>query len=918
MDEPAGIPDAYRSTAPILDVLWAEPWSPGEDELAAVEAGVVGTLDGLPGDLADVSAPDGWSGPGAAAAADLQDLIFLLLGVGSLAAGPVVPRLFHALDRWRTEPYGNDMVTFVARHIAFRPPDSRLFRAAGWHRDRRAEAVDLLVAECRALAGIRPLAARASALARLASDQREAPATNARRLDSADVAREWALAAPPETLALVPELYGMAGYIEWCLRRLDDLSAVAAGALEEPVDDVDLEVAVQVKRLGFDHVPALLDAALERVEGGRRARVAALLPTVDPSTFGARDILQLGQAGRLLLRGRLDVGRALVDARCRLSVAFALAASAQYVWSVADNMTWVADRLAEQVRALVVYPRPQAAVTVAHPEPPPVDAAAQGQASAPAALADPFAGLVGQPELVGALRACVQIARRAPGPRGPHLLITGPEGTGQRAAARVYSRALADVAVGSGALHVATATDLVGPATWQLNPLVKVADAFDKAGNGVLLVEGLDRLVVADGGTEALEEIRRRLSESNCATTFVATSAREGAGALAAANPDLVRRLRTATTAELDAAGLVELFVAMARSQGFDVDDEGRAAAAEVLGAAKPAGTFRNARIAEALLERALAEHAGGPDGEAVLRAADIRSGGLPTLARGSAPAVGDVMAEIDALIGLVDVKAELKRMIAEAALAGPRSRAGLRLANPTRHMVFTGNPGTAKTTIARLLARAMAAHGLLATGQLVEATRADLIARYIGQTAPRVAAVVQRAVGGVLFIDEAYSLVQGAGNDYGYEAVATLLKLMEDHRDELVVIVAGYPREMASFLDTNPGFASRFARTLAFPDYSADELRAIFDLFCRQAGVIVAPSTLAQVTTHLAQVPRDGSFANGRTVRNLFERLLAAQAARLHAVEQPADDDLRTVTEADVASSLDVAAADAQYPGYV
>src|SRR5205085_388517 len=168
-----------------------------------------------------------------------------------------------------------------------------------------------------------------------------------------------------------------------------------------------------------------------------------------------------------------------------------------------------------------------------------------------------------------------------------------------------------------------------------------------------------------------------------------------------------------------------------------------------------------------------------------------------------------------DQLIGLADVKAELRRMIAEAALAGPRSRAGLRLPSPTRHMVFTGNPGTAKTTIARLLAQAMAAHGLLATGQPVDATRADLVP------------------------------------------------------------------------------------TLTFPDYDADELAAIFDLFCRRAGVLVAVGARDQVSVHLARLPHDRSFANGRTVRNLFERLLAAQAARLHAVARPTDDDLRTLTEA-------------------
>jgi hypothetical protein len=474
------------------------------------------------------------------------------------------------------------------------------------------------------------------------------------------------------------------------------------------------------------------------------------------------------------------------------------------------------------------------------------------------------------------------------------------------------------VGVGSGAIRLVTATDLVGAATWQLNPLVRVTEAFDTAGNGVLFVENLDRLVIDDGGSAALEEIRRRLSDGGCAVTLVATSTAGGAGSIAAANPDLARRFRTARTTDLGAAALCRLFVHLAAGQGFEVDADGLAAAAELLGSAKPAGGFRNARIAEALLDRALSEHARRSGGGSLLDVADIRAGGIPKLSSGSAPAAADVMGELEQLIGLAEVKAELTRMIAEATLAGPRSRAGLHVPSPTRHMVFTGNPGTAKTTIARLLARAMAANGLLATGQLVEVTRADLVARYIGQTAPRVAAQVERAIGGVLFIDEAYSLVQGYESDYGHEAVATLLKLMEDHRDELVVIVAGYPREMASFLDTNPGFASRFARTLAFPDYEGAELVAIFDLFCRRSGAVVEPAARDRVGEHLGSLPRDRSFANGRTVRNVFERLLAAQAGRLHGVREPTDAELRTVTEADVAASLEVRAADAHVAGYI
>jgi AAA+ superfamily predicted ATPase len=782
-----------------------------------------------------------------------------------------------------------------------------VFRALSHIPRGRLVAIDLFVAQCLAWATVPPLGAKADALARLAEEQKFAPQAGDPSVTSGDLARLWAAAAETATLELVPELYGIAGYIEWCLRRLDQLTLTAAGVLGEPVDEVDVEVAAQVRRLGFDAIPPMLEAALERTRPGRAASVAGHLG----DAFSGRDVLQLGQAGRLLLRGRLDVARALIDTRSRLSIAFGLPASAANEWLVADGMQWVADRLRDQARSLVVYPRPPEVPVP--PVPPPAD----GQAPA-APASDPLADLEGQPERVEELRACVQIARHNHRPRGPHVLLAGPPGTGQRPAARAYARALAAAGVGSGAVHAVTATELVGPATWQLNPLVKVADAFDRAGAGVLLLEGLDRLTLADAGQEALEAIRRQLSDSRSPVTLVATAGPEGTGPLAAANADLVRRFRVARTVDLDSAGLTDLFVRLATRAGVEVDDEGRAAAREVLGSAKPSGAFRNARIAEAVLERALAERARRPQPGPLLEADDIRRGGLPKLATGSAPAAEDVMAELDDLIGLHDVKAELRRMIAEAALAGPRSRAGLRLASPTRHMVFMGNPGTAKTTIARLLSQAMAAYGLLATGQLVEVTRADLVARYIGQTAPRVQAVVERAIGGVLFIDEAYSLVQGASSDYGYEAVAMLLKLMEDHRDELVVIVAGYPNEMASFLDSNPGFASRFARTLSFPDYDAGELLDIFDLFTRRAGAIVEPAARDQVAKYLKALPRDRSFANGRTVRNLFERLLAAQAARLHGGARATDEELRTLVEADVRASLAVSSSDAQYPGYV
>lgn len=492
-----------------------------------------------------------------------------------------------------------------------------------------------------------------------------------------------------------------------------------------------------------------------------------------------------------------------------------------------------------------------------------------------------------------------------------HLVFTGNPGTGKTTVARIIAKIYKDLGILSkGQLVEVDRSGLVAGYVGQT--AIKTQEIIQKAIGGVLFIDEAYTLATGDGqdfGQESIDTLLKAMEEYRNDLVVIVAGYDDLMERFINSNPGLKSRFsRYIHFANYNGSELYEIFRLLCTNSKYVLEEN-------VLEPLKKffqnmsentSKNFGNARDVRNYFETVLANQANRLSYEKDVKSDDLVRFRIDDFdfIDGKDDSIEKALEDLNKLIGLDSVKKEINDLIKLVENYKVRKEKGLNISPVSLHLVFTGNPGTGKTTVARIIGRIYKCLGLLSEGKTIETDRSDLVAGYVGQTAIKTQNVIDRALGGVLFIDEAYTLSKNSDSDFGQEAIDTLLKAMEDNRNNLVVIVAGYDDLMENFINSNPGLKSRFNRYIHFDDYSNDDLVKIFALNCKSNQYDISDEAKNILSEYFKIIDKN-NFGNGRGVRNIFEKVVTQQAKRLSYIENPSVEDLSMITSEDIEEAI-------------